>query len=112
MVTNPAKARGSQWERDVVKFLNDNGFPLVERRYGAGNTLDKGDINGLAMVLECKNLKSITLSSIMDELEVEVANSHFDIGFAPIKRRGKGASEGYAVLPLKYMVRLLKQAGY
>ena len=111
-MTNPAKARGSQWERDVVKYLNENGFPLVERRYGAGAQADKGDVNGIQMVLECKNLKAITLSTIMDELEAEVANSHFDTGFAPVKRRGKGVAEGYAVLPMKYMVRLLLDAGY
>ena len=109
---NRAKQVGSQWERDVVKYMNDNGFPLVERRYGAGAQADKGDINGIQLVLELKSLKTITLASIMDETEVEVNNSHWDIGAGIIKRRGKGASEGYFVMPLKWAVRLLKDAGY
>ena len=111
-MVNRAKQVGSQWERDVVKYFNENGFPLVERRYGAGAQADRGDINGLQCVVECKNLKAITLASIVDETEVEVGNSHFDIGAAVIKRRGKGASEGYFVMPLKWAVRLLKDAGY
>ena len=111
-MTNPAKAKGSQWERDVVKYFNDNGFPLVERRFGAGAQADKGDLNGLQMVCELKNLAKITLASIVDETEVEVNNSHFDVGMAIVKRRGKGASEGYCVVPLKWMVGILKDAGF
>ena len=111
-MVNKAKQVGSQWERDVVAYFNEHGFPLVERRYGAGAQADKGDINGIQMVLECKSLAKITLASIVAETEVEVANSHFDIGAAIIKRRGKGAAEGYFVLPLKWAVRLLKDAGY
>jgi|ERR1039458_8559267 hypothetical protein len=111
-MTNPAKQRGSQWERDAIAYCNANGFPNMERRYGAGAQADKGDANGIDMVLEMKALKAITLASIMDETEVEVANSRFDIGAAIIKRRGKGASEAYFVMPLKWAVKLLKDAGY
>ena len=46
-MTNPNKAKGSKWELDVAKYFNERGFPEVERRYGAGATLDKGDINGV-----------------------------------------------------------------
>lgn len=111
-MTNPSKAKGSQFERDVVKFFNDNGFPLVERRYGAGAQNDCGDLNGLQMVVECKALKAITLASIMDETEVEIGNSKFDTGMAVIKRRGKGTGEAYAVMTLKEIAKLLKQSGY
>lgn len=111
-MTNSAKIKGSQFERDVVKFFNENGFPLVERRYGAGAQADKGDINGLQCVVECKNVNKITLSTIVDETVTEVNNSHFEIGFAAIKRRGKGVADAYACLPMRYMVQLLKEAGY
>ena len=111
-MTNPAKAKGSQWERDIVKFFNENGFPLVERRYGAGAQADKGDINGIQLVLEAKNLKTITLASIMDEVEVEVANSRFEHGCAIIKRRGKGTGKAYVVFSLESIVPILKEAGY
>ena len=111
-MTTPAKARGSQFERDVVKFLNENGFPLVERRYGAGAQKDVGDLTGIQLVVECKNLKTITLASIMDETQREVENSRFDVGLAVVKRRGKGPSEAYAVMRLADMAKILKDAGY
>ena len=90
-MTTPEKAKGSQWERDVAKVFNEMGYPQVERRYGAGNTIDKGDLNGFAhaIVIECKNVKSITLASIMDETAVERKNAKADLGIAVIKRRNK-----------------------
>ena len=111
-MANPNKDKGSQWERDIVAHFNANGFPLVERRYGAGNTLDKGDINGIQMVIEAKNLAKITLASIMDETATEVANSHFEVGAAIIKRRGKGAAHAYCVMSFDSLLKLLKDAGY
>lgn len=111
-MVNRNKQKGSQTEREVVAYLNDHGFPLAERRYGAGAQADKGDINGLEMVVEVKNLATITLASIMDETETEIANSHFDTGMAVIKRRGKGIEHAYAVMTLARMAKLLKEAGY
>ena len=109
-----SKDLGSQWERDVARYFNENGYPHVERRYGAGNTKDKGDLNGFAhtIVIECKAVKSITLASICDETEVERQNGSADIGLAVIKRRGKGAAHAYAVIPLSQMVKLLHDGGY
>ena len=113
-MTTPEKARGSQWERDVAKVFNEMGYPQVERRYGAGNTIDKGDLNGFAhaIVIECKNVKSITLASIMDETAVERKNAKADLGIAVIKRRNKAPRLAYAVVTLEEMVILLKAAGY
>ena len=113
-MTTPQKAKGSQWERDVAKCFNENGFPNVERRYGAGNTIDKGDLNGFAgeIVIECKNLGKITLSSIMDETAVERENARASIGLAVIKRRNKPTGQAYAVVTLVEMIQLLKDAGY
>lgn len=111
-MANPNKNKGSQWERDIVAYFNDNGFPNVERRYGAGAQADKGDLNGIQAVIEAKNLKSISLASIMDEVEVEVGNSRFEMGVAIIKRRGKGPKGAYCVLSFDHLLSLLKDAGY
>ncbi len=111
-MANRNKDIGSQFERDVVAYFNSNGFPHVERRYGAGNTVDKGDINGIQAVIECKNLAKITLSTIADETAQEVANSRFEIGVAIIKRRGKGVRGAYCVLSFDHLLSLLKDAGY
>ncbi len=113
-MANPNKDRGSQFERDVAAVFQEGGFPHVERRYGAGNRLDKGDLNGFAgaIVIECKNVQRISLASIMDETAVGKANAQADLGLAVIKRRGKSARHAYAVLTLTEMVALLKAAGY
>jgi len=105
-MTTPEKARGSQWERDVAKYFQSRGFD-VERRYGAGMQYDKGDLRGLTgWTLECKNLKSITLSSIMDETATEMANANTPFGAAIIKRRRKSTSEAYVVMSLDNFVLL------
>jgi len=114
MMTSASKAKGSQFERDCAKVFNDNGYPQVERRYGAGNTIDKGDLNGFAheVVLECKNLKSITLSTIADETAREKANAKAKVGVAIIKRRGKSAEHSYCVLSFADLIYLLKESGF
>ena len=113
-MTNPGKARGSAFERDVVRVFNENGYPQVERRYGAGAQKDKGDLNGFAgaVVIECKAEKRIDLAGYADETLIEKANAKADLGVTVVKRRGKRAEHAYAVVPLTEMVALLKAAGY
>ena len=106
-MTTPEKAKGSQFERDVAKFLAENGFPYAERRYGAGNTQDKGDINGLpGLVIECKNHKSLNLPQWLREAETERGHAKADYGIVVAKRRGKGASDAYVVMDLASFARL------
>ena len=109
---NPAKAKGSAFELDVARYFAGNGFPLTERRYGAGATLDKGDINGLqqyGVVVECKNLAKITLASIVDEALVEARNANLPYGVSIIKRRGKNVRDAYVVMNLEQWVSFLKE---
>lgn len=107
-MTTPEKARGSAFERDVVAVFNDYGFN-TERRFGAGQQKDRGDISGLTdWVVECKNLSRITLASIVDETEVERVNAKKRWGVSVIKRRGKGASESYAVMKLSRFAEVLQ----
>jgi len=106
-VTTPQKAKGSQWERDIAKYFNERGYPDVERRYGAGATLDKGDINGVVdTVVEAKNVAKITLSSIMDEALIEQKNAKKRFGIGIIKRRNKNVKEAYVVMTLEQWIDL------
>lgn len=113
-MTTAAKRKGSQWERDCVKWLNANGFPCAERAYGAGRHDDVGDIDGIdGVVVECKNEKKITLSSYMQELDDEMTHADAETGVVLIKKRGtSNVSEAYAVMPAELWVNLLKSAGY
>ena len=106
-MTNPNKAKGSKWELDVVKYFNERGFPEVERRYGAGATLDKGDINGVKdTVVEAKNWAKISLSTIMDEALVEQKNAKKKFGISVIKRRNRNVKEAYVVMTLEQWIDL------
>lgn len=107
-MTTPEKAKGSQWERDVAKYFQLRGFD-VERRYGAGAQQDKGDLRGIpGFTIECKNLKTISLASIVDETMREMNNAGTAFGVAIIKRRRSSAAEGYAVMTLENFVDLLE----
>jgi len=106
-MTNPNKARGSKWELDVARYFNERGYPDVERRYGAGATLDKGDINGVKdTVVEAKNWSKIVLSTIMDEALVEQKNAKKRFGISVIKRRNKNVKDAYVVMTLEQWIDL------
>ena len=106
-MANPNKAKGSQWELDVARYFNERGYPDVERRYGAGATLDKGDINGVKdTVIEAKNWAKITLSTIMDEALVEQKNAKKRFGISVIKRRNCNVKEAYVVMTLEQWIDL------
>jgi hypothetical protein len=113
-MTTAAKRKGSQFERDVVKWLITMGYPCAERAYGAGRHDDVGDIDGIdGVVIECKNEKRINIPGYLQELEDEMINADAETGVVLIKRRGSSnISESYAVMPAELWVNLLKQAGY
>jgi len=109
-MTTPEKAKGSQWERDIAKYLVEAGFIYAERRYGAGNTQDKGDINGLpGLVIEAKNHKTMDFAGWLREAERERQNAKADYGIVVAKRRGKGAAEAYVVMTLADFARLWRE---
>jgi len=113
-MTTPQKRKGSQYERDVVKWLRQMGYPCAERAYGAGRHDDVGDIDGInGVVIECKNEKAIRIPQYLRELEDEMTHADAETGVVLIKKRGtSNISESYAVMPAELWVNLLKQAGY
>lgn len=111
-MTNRSKARGTAWETAVVRYLNDHGFPHVERRSLRGGR-DRGDIAGIpGLVLECKDEKTIELAGYLDELMTETANADTEHGAVIVKRRRRPVGDGYAVMDLARYAVLLKMAGF
>ena len=110
-MTSPQKAKGSQWERDVAKYFNERGYAEVERRYGAGATLDKGDISGIpGVTIEIKNHAGMDLAGWVEELKVEMANDNAWTGVVLHKRKGKGdPADWYATMPASVWIELLKR---
>ena len=100
-MSNPSKAKGSLFERQVVEFLNANGFPLAERRVTRG-AKDAGDISGVpGWVFELKATRTIDLAGAVDEARVEAGNAKAQWFAAIVKRRGKGIGDAYVVTTLK-----------
>lgn len=120
-MTTRQKAKGSSFEREVVGYLREHGFPYAERGV-AGATEDIGDIIGTpGVVWECKNQKRMDLAGWVDELKVEISNQRTRYSKAgPLltgavihKRRGiTDVGEYYATLPVSLLVTILKEAGY
>lgn len=113
-MTTASKRKGSEAERDVVKYLRRRGWSSAERAYGAGRPDDVGDISGLEGVcIEVKNQKQINLAGWVEELIVEMRNARAETGAVVHKRRGKSSvAEWYATMPVSDWVDLLRKAGY
>ena len=104
-----SKQIGTLWERTVVEYLREHGFPYAERRALAGVN-DKGDIAGcLGIMWECKAEKQIRLSAYMDEVRVQTANADAVVGAAVVKRRQHNVERAYVVMELCDFVKLVAE---
>lgn len=102
-----SRQKGTAFETAVVRYLQDQGFGAAERRALSGKN-DRGDVAGLpGWTLELKAEKAISLASYVDEARTEAVNAGTDLYAAVVKRRGKGVSEAYVVLPLQVFVKAL-----
>lgn len=106
-MSSRSKQKGSQAERDVVKWLKQ-WFPYADRRL-AGATLDKGDISGIpGVTIEIKNHATMKLSEWLEELRVEMANDNAWTGVVIHKKKGKGdVGQWYATMPASVWIDLL-----
>jgi hypothetical protein len=114
-MVNRNKAKGTTWESAIVAYLKSRWWPFADRLTLSGSQ-DRGDIrlgDGIKVVIEAKNEKSITLAGYIKEVEAEVKNAGADIGAAWIKRVGKtDPAEAYVVMTGETFTKLLKEAGY
>ena len=112
-MSSPSKRKGSSAEREVAKYLVDNGYKYAERRL-AGDTFDKGDISGVnGVCFEIKNHQKMNLAGWVEELKVEMVNAKSDTGVVVHKRKGKtNVADWYATMPFGLWLELLKKAGY
>lgn len=103
------KAKGSAFEREVVRVLREHGHPSAARAYGAGRPADVGDVAGVpGFVVECKAHRALDLAGWADEVGREAASA--GPGVVPVvvaKPRGRSAEESYAVLRLADLADLL-----
>ena len=110
-----AKAKGTIAESALVKYLIANGFPLAERRALTGQ-FDQGDVTGTpCLAWEVKNHKAYKFAEWVKETEIERINAKADYGILVVKPNGVGVAKPedfWAVMPVKFIVDLLREAGY
>jgi hypothetical protein len=90
-----AKKAGASFEQFVADYLQDRlDDDRIERRV-MGGTKDRGDISNVRfmshrLVLECKNVATMSLGSWVEEAHIEAGNDDALLGVVVHKRRGKG----------------------
>lgn len=104
-----SKRKGTAWETAVVEFLRSRGAVHAERRALAG-ARDRGDVAGIpGVVIECKAAKRYELAEWVRELEAETVNAGAEWGFLVVKAPGRPVVDGYVVMRLDRLPRLLEQ---
>jgi hypothetical protein len=103
-----SKAKGTRFETAVCDYLNAEGF-AVERRALAG-AADKGDVAGLPVAVEVKNVKATALAAWVDEADAEGVNAKAPLGGVVWHhRRGRAhPSQGFVTMSGATFVRLLR----
>jgi len=110
-MANPAKAKGSQAERDSATLLKNAGFQDADREFGAGRSEDVGDIRNIPRtVIEVKAEKAFNPSGWLAEAESERINAGADYGIVFAKRPGKSMKDGYFIMRLEDGIALLREA--
>ena len=109
-MANPSKAKGTDWEMRVLRFLASYGLD-VQRMPPAGS-LDVGDLqltdkDSDRWVLECKATKGLDLAGAMNELAVEQKRAGAPFGACVFKRRNHDTSRGYVVMELADFAALI-----
>jgi hypothetical protein len=96
------KAKGSAFEREVVRVLRGHGHPHAERAYGAGRPRDVGDVSGVSgFAVEVKACRSLDLAGWLDEAAREAGNvGAGTVGVVVAKRRGRPAEDAYVIMRL------------
>ena len=85
---NPGKRKGDRAERDLVAWLQNNGWPHVDRSLGAGRSADRGDVTGIpGTVIQVKDQKQIRVAEWLSETLAQTRAARADRGFLVLKRR-------------------------
>lgn len=115
-MANPNGRKGSSFERVVADYLIKAWDDRIDRRVKTG-AKDKGDIANFRigphrLVIECKNVKAMALSSWVEEARVEALNDGAIAGVVVHKRRGKGeAAEQFVTMTMDDFLAILHAAG-
>jgi hypothetical protein len=109
-MTNSAKTKGDQAEREAAALLAElTGWP-VRRKLGAGRADDAGDLDGIPdTCVQVKHYRDQTraIRETLTELPLQQANAGTTFAFGLIRRPG---GHYFAVLTLEQIAALLREA--
>lgn len=106
---NRSKQKGTAAETAVVRYLQAQGYPLVERRALSG-VLDKGDISGLPVAVEVKDHRTMKLAQWAREAAVEGVNAGALAGICWHKKTGTtNPGEWYVTMTGEEWMKILKK---
>lgn len=101
-----SKQKGTAFET-LMKDYFIQYFPNARRNPLAGNK-DVGDIGGMPVPVECKNVKAMSLSTWLNETAKEAENAGAPFGITVHKRKGYGdPAMQYVTMPAFAAVELL-----
>lgn len=110
-MTHPNRAKGDRFERAVVAFMREHGFPYVERAYGAGRPDDLGDLDGVPGV--CISVKDVAVSRLsewLDEAKEQAQRGRKALSVVVWKRRQRPPEESYVVMTLATFCELVRES--
>jgi len=84
-VSNPAKAKGSRFEREICDYLAE---VMPAERIPAGATLDRGDLWTPHAAWQCKNRQQLSLGAWLDETVAQQHNAKRLLHWLIVKRKG------------------------
>ena len=84
-MSNPAKAKGSAFERLVCDYLDE---VVACERIPAGATLDRGDLWTPPASIQCKNRQTLSLGAWLDETLTQQVNARKFAHWLVVKRKG------------------------
>jgi len=104
-----ASRKGYMAEATVKEYLSDRlGERLTRPRTTSRRGVDTGDLEGLPMVVSCKNHERMRLAEWVDELEAMVGRSPWETGVVVHKRPGRASgAHYYATTSLGLLVPLV-----
>jgi hypothetical protein len=115
-VSSRAKAKGTRWESDIVRYLNVlwGETTLEAQRLVQTGVADQGDIKVGRFILQARDRAQIDLSGSVDDARIQLANyrkvhpgTDAQYSAAVIKRRRRDTAGGYVVMTLGEFVGLL-----
>lgn len=112
-MANPNKDKGDKYERDLKAHFREHGQPEADRRYGAGQPRDRGDIIGVytpageAITIQAKDVGAHNFSGWLDQVEEQRLEAGTRFGIVISKRRRKRIGLSYVTMTLETFERLM-----